>query len=385
MRRVTVFMLIVLAVLVSGCSVGLDKEDIKRYVQSNHGIKVEVPREPTLGAKSPYGSTTVISKDDPTLQFEVFFQSGLGPLFSSISGDSYKEKSAFNKLNKDYQNSPLYGNFKDVGFQHSKLVDSTFYTHDYDENEKKATLYLFKENGFALKDSDYQMLYEAVPYILRIQELLSAANYSFEKIVVNGEEYSEFKNMYEYDSSSAQKFEVEVPIRNGLADIHSLSDMKNLIHNDHYYGSLNTDTLVKKHFFKRDYPVFEDKLTEIESLGFSRDENSYDPHFLSCDNYLQNKELEKIDLTECQDYLLFLAIEVENDNYKSIVTEEGLEKWWQMVQKLKSSNLNIHRVQVELLNSSIYYVDVAFEDVKSVQSKEDMESIIMDEIGHLIK
>ncbi|MBT2642178.1 hypothetical protein J7I80_08075 [Bacillus sp. ISL-41] len=385
MRRGTVFMLIVLTVLVSGCSVGLDKEDIKQYVQSNHGIKVEVPREPTLGAKSPYGSTTVISKDDPTLQFEVFFQSGIGPLFSSISGDSFKEQSEFNKLNKDYQDSPLYGDFIDMGFHHSKLVDSTIYTHDYDENEKKATLYLFKKDGFTLKDSDYQMLYEGVPFFLKIQELLSAANYSFEKIVVNGEEYSEFKNMYEYDNSSARKFEIEVPIRKSLADIHSLTDMKNIIHNDHYYGSLNTDTLVKKHFFKKDYPVFEDTLTEIESLGFSRDENSYDPHFLSCDNYLQNNELEKIDLTECQDYLLFLAIEVENDNYKSIVTEEGLEKWWQMVQKIKSSNLNIHRVQVELLNSSIYYVDVAFEDVKSVHSKEDMESIIMDEIGHLVK
>ncbi|MEW8986579.1 MAG: hypothetical protein AB2401_06185, partial [Bacillus sp. (in: firmicutes)] len=103
MRRGTVVMLIVLGVLVSGCSVGLDKGDIKRYVQREHEIKVEVPREPTLGAKSPSGSTTVISKDDPTLQFEVFFQSGIGPFFSSISGDSYKEKSAFNKLNNDYQ------------------------------------------------------------------------------------------------------------------------------------------------------------------------------------------------------------------------------------------------------------------------------------------
>ncbi|WNF24701.1 hypothetical protein [Mesobacillus jeotgali] len=385
MRRGTVVMLIVLGVLVSGCSVGLDKGDIKRYVQREHEIKVEVPREPTLGAKSPSGSTTVISKDDPTLQFEVFFQSGIGPFFSSISGDSYKEKSAFNKLNKDYQNSPLYGEFKDAGFLHSKLVDSTFYSHDYDENEKKATLYLFKEDGFALQDSDYQMLFEAMPSILSIQELLSAANYSLEKIIVNGEEYSEFKNMYEYDNSSAQKFEIEVPVRNDLADIHSASDLKNLIHNDHYYGSLNTDTLVKKHFFKRDYPVFEDTITDIESLGFKRDENSYDAHFLSCENNLQNDELERINLTECQDYILFLAIGIENDNYKAIVTEEGLEKWWQMVQKLKSSTLNIHRVQVELLDSSIYYVDVAFEDVKSVQSKEDMKSIIMEEIGHLIK
>jgi hypothetical protein len=127
MRKI--FLLIAISlifIVLAGCSVS-DRE-LKDYVQDKHNVDVDIVSRPKIdtgnGGRSSFG---VKHKDIPELRFSVFVD---GLFFNGITGDDYKESLEFYEFNKEYMESDLHENFKELGFEKSFL--QLYRTDDHD-------------------------------------------------------------------------------------------------------------------------------------------------------------------------------------------------------------------------------------------------------------
>jgi hypothetical protein len=366
----TLFAITLMFLFLTGCSVS-DRE-LKDYVQDKHDIEVDIVSRPKIDTgNAGRSSFRVKHKEIPELRFSVFVD---GLFFNGITGDDYRESLEFYEFNKEYMESDLHENFKQLGFEKSFL--QVYRTQDEDGFKGSAYLYLFKPGGIGVDEQDYSMLQQSYPLIQEVKLKLAGMEYDLYELYVY--DVNAFNRFFLNESDSREyKIMNEVDIyKTEIEKMKTVDGVKEAIFSD----SLNREELISYHFFKKEEQKVAERMPELSKLGFEPDDGFYygfvDPYLFCVDGREDYVSYESMNIDACQSYDLNLQTK---GTLSGIAEENKQEQIMQMLSIVQSINLPINNVSLKVMDGK--YVDFIYlEDIQNLKDINALEAALEEQL-----
>ncbi|MEH7883794.1 hypothetical protein V7654_05645 [Bacillus sp. JJ1609] len=365
------FAITLIFLVLTGCSVS--DQELKDYVHDKHNVNVDIVSRPKIDTGNGGNSSfRVKHKDIPEFRFSVFVD---GLFFNGITGDDYKESLEFYEFNKEYMESNLHEQFKELGFEKSFL--QLYRTKDEDGFKGSAYLFLFKPEGIGVDEHDYSLLQQSYPLIQEVKQKLAGLQYDlYELYVYDVNAFNRFY-LYEYDSKE-YKIMNEVSIyKTGIEKMNTVDGVKEAIFSD----SLNREKLISSHFFKKEGHKVAEKMPQLNKIGFEPDEGFHygfvEPYLFCEDGSNDYVSYESMNINACQSYELHLQTK---GTLSGMAEESKKEQIMHMLSIVQSINLPINNMSLKVMDGK--YVDFIYlEDIDKVKTIQDLEGILDEQLA----
>lgn len=276
---------------------GYSNEEIIEYVEEEHGFVVEVlsneGRDPS--SKGLFVQDARVRQvDEDQLEFDIQIST-----FGKIKGDNYKGIKQRFDLNHAYQDSELFRNLQQLGFTNPSFGE---------EADDPKFYIALPEKRYMADQETLQMLFDAIPFLKKLQAEVSKEGYKFDEVSVHG-----------------ANLEIDAPYQ-------SPEDLGNQLAADNI-------SHFEYQFIEDDREQVQEILPQLQSYGFNKDDNHSG---LEC--------YEMVEYQQCHAYELTLhSYESVEDDHDSLQydDENDRDNLFQAIQEINKVELPIKKIRVD--------------------------------------